>query len=471
MFDTYMAASKSVSDFMSVCCCEKQKYPHLTLPHLPDTIPEFYPLRCCKEAESTPSHVTTCMECGWHNNRSLYRYFGCIERSDQPAHWMQWRDTEVNGRTRPVFRKREGTRKGLLDHLFGMHRKYLFHKWVHRMTAHQEALDVATFNGETAIVVKADFAATVEIKQENQATCEYGTHANLFVALVLHSPEPLCCAEPGAARPVKCDIWRVFSNAKPSAMVHQMVMRRVAEHYKALIPTLEWMHLKTDGCASQFKGRFNFYCVSGGKFGGQYSGIKQRHNFTAPGHGGGPVDNAGKVAKDYLSRLSAHKKQTAYDYATAFRACSQGMQSPSNPSAAKGTWGCNGKHFWCCISDGTDAGKREFDVVPSFGGDVSTVPGSRTMFGFRASDTPSSRTASTIMATFMDCYCAKCRNGRPGECNSGGEFGSWQSVVQYVKRQARRMLTRQIHADMPCMVCSSTGDKFLYFVHVRTRTF
>jgi hypothetical protein len=38
-------------------------------------------------------------------------------------------------------------------------------------------------------MVKADFAATVILKSEYMATCEHGRYTNMYVALVLHSPE------------------------------------------------------------------------------------------------------------------------------------------------------------------------------------------------------------------------------------------------------------------------------------------
>ena len=40
----------------------------------------------------------------------------------------------------------------------------MYHLWVDAMTKHQELLDVATFNGETAIIVKTDFAATAKLQ-------------------------------------------------------------------------------------------------------------------------------------------------------------------------------------------------------------------------------------------------------------------------------------------------------------------
>ena len=51
--------------------------------------------------------------------------------------------------------------------------------------------------GDDSIQVKADFAATVELKSAAMKTCEHSRQTNLFVALVQHSPGP-APVQPGA---------------------------------------------------------------------------------------------------------------------------------------------------------------------------------------------------------------------------------------------------------------------------------
>lgn len=57
-------------------------------------------------------------------------------------------------------------------------------------------------------------------------------------------------------------------------------------------------------------GRFNFWCVAGGRFdlATDYSGVKQKHYFSATGHGSGVVDVVGKAAKMHLNSLSNFRK-------------------------------------------------------------------------------------------------------------------------------------------------------------------
>ena len=133
-------------------------------------------------------------------------------------------------------------------------------------------------------------------------------------------------------------------------------------------------------------GRFNFYCVAGGLFSQVlYCGVRQHHNFTAPGHGGGPVDNAGKVARNYMNSRSKYlQEDLAHNYASAYQTCSKGMTEPSKHNTDKGTWGCNGVYIWKALSNGFDKGGRaDFPHVPVFDGDVTAVAGSQNLFGFK----------------------------------------------------------------------------------------
>ena len=407
-FARYRKASKDMSKFRAAVCCPRRDYPHLKLPHQPDIMPQFYKLQCCKETASQPPHVDMCKECGVHNK--LYRHPECVEqragaRKEDKATWKQWVPTQVDAsearggvQIRDVFREREGTRKDLVDRVFELAPLFLFHMWVHQMTRHMGHLRVATFDGKTTVLVNADFAATVNLPAEHMATCERGRQTNLWVGLVLHSPDT-SKVEPGAEREVICDEWRYFTNAKPSTMVHQRVVQDITKHYKEKIPSLESVSLVTDNAASQFKGMKNFFCIAGGNFPpDMYNGVTQTHSFTAPGHGGGPVDNAGKVAKDYCRKASEYRKKlSAYDYDTAYWLVSKGLthvlDDPDwkrkgvamRKKSGQGTWACNGERIFGVLSNGLDnvGKKKNHPIVPKFNGDVTAVAGSRRLFGFQ----------------------------------------------------------------------------------------
>ena len=83
------------------------------------------------------------------------------------------------------------------------------------------------------------------MKAKNISTCERPTTANQCVIIVLHSPGPLVLGE---ERKVTTDYWRGWSNAKGSYAFHQAMVKKIAMHYKELIPSLQWLKIKSDGC-------------------------------------------------------------------------------------------------------------------------------------------------------------------------------------------------------------------------------
>jgi hypothetical protein len=264
-------------------------------------------------------------------------------------------------------------------------------------------------------------------------------------------------------------------------------------HLRALQkkPKLKFVDLETDGSSTQFKGRFNFFCLGGGKFDKDaYCGLQQRHCYTAPGHGGGPVDNAGKVAKDYLNNLCAFKRQSAYDYLTAYDRCVEGMKAPSeHKKAIKGTWGCNGELVFGRLTNGSDEQGRlgKIPQVPKFKGNVTTVQGCQKLFAFRdqvsfaelsahahmqihyhmlcthahmytrLQEHDSGTDVARISTRFMNCCCEECRAGNSAKCPSAKEFGDWNTVdIKYTKASKRS--TTRGKGGMKCGVCHKTGE-------------
>ena len=172
------------------------------------------------------------------------------------------------------------------------------------MTRHQEDLDVGTFNAETTVMAKTDFAANAELQAQHTRTCEQPTSASQDVALVIHSPKESVNGKP---REVVCDYWRAWSNAKPSSQFHQAVMDEIADHYKIRIPKLDTLKIKSDGCGYQYKGRQNFANLA--RFHEDHcKGVRQWHDFPASHHYSGPHDNAGKQPRIKMRRDEASGK-------------------------------------------------------------------------------------------------------------------------------------------------------------------
>lgn len=248
-------------------------------------------------------------------------------------------------------------------------------------------VSVFRFDGSKSIQMKGDFAATVELKSKNMGTCEQSRQCNLYVCNVLHSAGAIQ-TKPGVEREKVTGVWRIFTNCKPSAMVHQTCQQRIAQHYKRLIPSLETIEIESDGSTSQFKGRFNFWVLGGGMFSEEdYAGLRCVGRHTAPGHGGGCADVCGKTAAAFLSSMAKFNKVPAHNYSTSYHLCQAGMPKPSRlKEQIKGVWGCNGRFFWGALSNGFDKeGKdKSHPIVPKFEADnVSAIKDSRHLYGFR----------------------------------------------------------------------------------------
>ena len=77
-------------------------------------------------------------------------------------------------------------------------------------------------------------------------TCEHGISCSQLVALVLYLPGEV--TEEGLAREVKCDYWRIWSNARHSPEYHHAAMRRIAAYYKKMqVPGLSRVKIWSDG--------------------------------------------------------------------------------------------------------------------------------------------------------------------------------------------------------------------------------
>ena len=75
--------------------------------------------------------------------------------------------------------------------------------------------------------------------------------------LVLYLPSEV--TGEGLAREVKCDYWRIWSNARHSPEYHHATMRRIAAYYKGMeVPGLSRVTVWSDGDPTTYKGRKQF---------------------------------------------------------------------------------------------------------------------------------------------------------------------------------------------------------------------
>ena len=107
--------------------------------------------------------------------------------------------------------------------------------------------------------------------------------------IVTHSPR-----EVNGERVVTTDVWRIFSEAKGSALFHNKALDKIVEYYREKLG-LTLVYVFSDGCRAQYKGAKNFQKIA--QFPSQMHGVKLVHRFAASHHFKGPHDAYGKDAK------------------------------------------------------------------------------------------------------------------------------------------------------------------------------
>ena len=157
--------------------------------------------------------------------------------------------------------------------------------------------------------------------------------------MVLHSPGERPVGR--GARPVQCDVWRIWSQAKGDSAWHILALKEIGQHYKnEKVPGLRRIKLSTDGQRSQFEGRKNLgataalpqpelpvvslrlydcLCREGERACGIHMmrsgiGIEVDQDFKASSHGSGPVDNFGKDPRRAMDDAVAAGDLTRYNF-------------------------------------------------------------------------------------------------------------------------------------------------------------
>jgi len=371
-----------------------------------------------------------CSLCGW----SAFAPASCsVEMSDAPCAWVELqKDKGPNGEA--VYCEKTGTRRELLQLIKTEGREYNYHMWVNQWTTAQDKLRYETFDGQKAIYVNADYAAGYQMMQHDNPKCSHGTSCNQYVALVLHSPGKR--PPGGGKRPVQCDVWRIFSQAKGDSAYHQLALADIIRHYKALVPGLVCVHVATDGQRSQFKGRKNLgamaelphlevtpvqaqqidcLCKQGERACGTFMRpgmeIEVIHDFKASHHASGPVDNYGKDPRRAMDQEVAAGDTSRYNYTHCFDWCAENLARPSAEKSHLGTFGANGEYIWRAYCKHGDENPRNFPQIPvvrNFQG----LEGSNEIYHWRARHPY----LPQIEALFVACYCTHCRSGNAVMC-------------------------------------------------------
>ena len=64
--------------------------------------------------------------------------------------------------------------------------------------------------------------------------------------------------EEDGKRQVYTEVVRVISEAKGGTHFHNVALRQIVDYLRTVVPSLRRVHVFTDGCKGQYKGRKNF---------------------------------------------------------------------------------------------------------------------------------------------------------------------------------------------------------------------
>ena len=284
--------------------CGKASFPELAIrsgPKATETF-ELYRRQCChallpeeacshrppgSKAKEPCKECAPCDKCTW-----AARMPKCpIEYGDQSdAEWKEYKPRiEPDGRSfQDELVTVKGTRKQLMEKLEMLFADWSPHDWIDRWSAHQRHLTYATFLA-TEMCISTDFSAQYEHKAFCTRTCEHPARSNMDVFIVTHSPR----IENGE-RIVTTDVWRIFSEAKGSALFHNQALDDIVTYYCKQLG-LTRVYVFSDGCRSQYKGKKNFARIA--QFPSRIGGVQLVHRFAASHHFKGPHDAYGKDAK------------------------------------------------------------------------------------------------------------------------------------------------------------------------------
>jgi hypothetical protein len=245
----YRAASSSPSklrEYMHAPCGGKADYPELAIEHGPKSsrTVQFYKRQCSRAplpavacAHNKPGDKKVCGKCADCGNCGWDKVMlpACpVEQTDGEAWWLEYQPRiEPDGTSYGEHLVTvKGTRKQLMELLRKLWMDWSPHIWIDQWLTHQRHLTYATFPSDE-MCISTDFSAQYEHKAAFTRTCEHPGRSNIDVFVVTHSPRM-----EGGERVVDTDVWRIFSEAKGSALFHNAALDLIVEHYREKVWSL-----------------------------------------------------------------------------------------------------------------------------------------------------------------------------------------------------------------------------------------
>ncbi|CAB1107057.1 unnamed protein product [Ectocarpus sp. CCAP 1310/34] len=259
-----------------------------------------------------------CSECGFGNPGGIPMNCDALgSMADRVVGWLRFEDQVMEDGK--VHKKQQIPQAGKLDDLwkeFVEHsKKYIHHHELAKWQRQAHNMCLATF-GKGELLVETDFIEKYKHEAGAVLTCATAPSTTMMVALVHHSPD-----DDGRH---ETDAW-VFVSSDPNHDFdfHIYAMDIILRYYitgdgraataGTPVPTV---HIFTDGCAKQYKGKHNFYAVAKSL---HRLGVVLIHNFAVTSHFKGAHDGIGGLLKALLREAEKrgqriHNTQAAADF-------------------------------------------------------------------------------------------------------------------------------------------------------------
>ena len=200
------------------------------------------------------------------------------------------------------------------------------------------------------------------------------------------------------------------------------MVKEIYKKYKALIPTLNRVRIWSDGGPHHYKLRHNFQAIEASLRDHKFI---QHHEFFAPYHGHGPIDNVGRIAKMTLQQGEKYEEVRLNNFVDCFHYCVDKMgflsQSVKRGLEVIGDFACNGVYEWRCLGDMANEFRHSsFDgMISPREMDCNPIRGSLNLFSYHG-DNPE---PEQLNYKFVPCFCVNCRNHKTDQCLSLPQTG------------------------------------------------
>ena len=274
----------------NVCTCIYHENMILSLSavnkHVPG-IPSYskdFPASCLADPESDLCWFGKCSHngCGFKARYELPPAVG-----DEKAKWMQWQ--EYGGRIAKL--EMNGKVKDLYAHIASMSTKFLYHCRIKRqqIKSYLSDKELASDKDSKIAVLQMDFAENYLCRAQDEVQPAHWNHnqVTLFTTVSWLKGKIV-------SHVVVSDFMK---HSKTSVTIF---LDEILEHFP---PNIEELRIWTDGATSQFKNKF---MMEGMKMLSIKHNIPLSWNFSATGHGKGPVDGIGGC----LKRMAMEKVKT-----------------------------------------------------------------------------------------------------------------------------------------------------------------